>query len=114
MMKRIFAQIKNSAPRLYRGCGACCTDMEYDISKWLIPVPDPYTLTDAKDWLSSLCFERGVMSAITLDGEAIGMIGIDPNAGYWTLKNIGDRVCVRLRMPCCRPISRSFCRSNLQ
>ena len=30
--------------------------MEYDILKWLIPVPDPYTLTDAQDWLSSLRF----------------------------------------------------------
>ena len=35
--------------------------MEYDISKWLILVPDPYSLTDAQDWLSSLRFKRGAM-----------------------------------------------------
>ena len=58
--------------------------MEYDISKWLIPVPNPYILTDAQDWLSSLRFERGrYVWAITRDGEVIGMIGIDPTLGYW-------------------------------
>ena len=58
--------------------------MEYDISKWLIPVPDPYALTDAQDWLSLLRFERGrYVWAITRDGDVIGMIGIDPTLGYW-------------------------------
>ena len=61
--------------------------MGYDISKWLIPVPDPYTLTDAQDWLSSLRFERGrYVWAITRDGDVIGMIGIDPTLGYWIAK----------------------------
>ena len=61
--------------------------MEYDISKWLIPVPDPYTLTDAQDWLSSLRFERGrYVWAITREGEVIGMIGVDPSLGYWIAK----------------------------
>ena len=61
--------------------------MEFDISKLLIPVPDPYTLTDAQDWLSSLRFERGrYVWAITREGEVIGMIGVDPTLGYWIAK----------------------------
>ena len=61
--------------------------VEYDISKWLIPVPDPYTLMDAQDWLSSLRFERGrYVWAITRDGDVIGMIGIDPTLGYLIAK----------------------------
>ena len=50
-------------------------------------MPDPYTLKDAQDWLSSLRFERGrYVWAITRDGEVIGMIGIDPSLGYWIAK----------------------------
>jgi RimJ/RimL family protein N-acetyltransferase len=61
--------------------------MEYDISKWLNRVSDPYTLTDAQDWLSSLRFERDrYVWAITRDGVVIGMIGIDPTLGYWIAK----------------------------
>ena len=61
--------------------------MEYDISKWLNRVSDPYTLTGAQDWLSSLRFERDrYVWAITRDGVVIGMIGIDPTLGYWIAK----------------------------
>ena len=61
--------------------------MRYDISKWLNRVSDPYTLTDAQDWLSSLRFERDrYVWAITRDGVVIGMIGIDPTLGYWIAK----------------------------
>lgn len=71
-------------PAYIGDAGRVAQIMEYDISKWLIPVPDPYTLTDAQDWLSSLRFERGrYVWAISRDGEVIGMIGIDPTLGYW-------------------------------
>jgi len=71
-------------PAYIGDAGRVAQIMEYDISKWLIPVPDPHTLTDAQDWLSSLRFERGrYVWAISRDGEVIGMIGIDPTLGYW-------------------------------
>ena len=88
MMKRIIHTDRLVLRPAYIGdAGRVVQIMEYDISKWLIPVPDPYTLTDAQDWLSSLRFERGrYVWAITLDGEVIGMIGIDPTLGYWIAK----------------------------
>jgi RimJ/RimL family protein N-acetyltransferase len=84
MMKRIIHTDRLVLRPAYIGdAGRVVQIMEYDISKWLIPVPDPYTLTDAQNWLSSLSFERGrYVWAITLDGEVIGMIGIDPTLGY--------------------------------
>ena len=87
-MKRIIHTDRLVLRPAYIGdAGRVVQIMEYDISKWLIPVPDPYTLTDAQDWLSSLRFERGrYVWAITLDGEVIGMIGIDPTLGYWIAK----------------------------
>ena len=87
-MKRIIHTDRLVLRPAYIGdAGRVVQIMEYDISKWLIPVPDPYTLTDAQDWLSSLRFERGgYVWAITRDGEVIGMIGIDPTLGYWIAK----------------------------
>ena len=70
--------------------------MEYEISKWRITLPDPYTLTDAQDWLSSLRFERGrYVWGISRDGEVIGMIGIDPTPGYWIGKEYWGQGYVR-------------------
>ena len=87
-MKRIIHTDRLVLRPAYIGdAGRVVQIMEYDISKWLIPVPDPYTLTDAQDWLSSLRLERGRhVWAITLDGEVIVMIGIDPTLGYWIAK----------------------------
>ena len=59
-MKRIIDTDRLVLRPAYIGdAGRVVQIMGYDISKWLIPVPDPYTLTDAQDWLSSLRFERG-------------------------------------------------------
>ena len=87
-MKRIIHTDRLVLRPAYIGdAGRVVQIMAYDISKWLIPVPDPYTLTDAQDWLSSLRFERGrYVWATTRDGEVIGMIGIDPTLGYWIAK----------------------------
>ena len=87
-MKRIIQTDRLVLRPAYIGdAGRVVQIMEYDISKWLIPVPDPHTLTDAQDWLSSLRFERGrYVWAITREGELIGMIGIDPTLGYWIAK----------------------------
>ena len=85
-----------SAPAYIGDAGRVVQIMEYDISKWLITLPDPYTLTGAQDWLSSLRFERGrYVWAITRDGEVIGMIGIDPTLGYWIGKEHWGQVYVR-------------------
>jgi RimJ/RimL family protein N-acetyltransferase len=74
-------------PAYIEDAGRIVQIMEYDISKWLNRVSDPYTLTDAQDWLSSLRFERDrYVWAITRDGVVIGMIGIDPTLGYWIAK----------------------------
>ncbi|MGB1331962.1 MAG: GNAT family N-acetyltransferase [Paracoccaceae bacterium] len=88
MMKRIIHTDRLVLRPAYIGDAARVLQIvEYDISKWLIPVPDPYTLMDAQDWLSSLRFERGrYVWAITRDGDVIGMIGIDPTLGYWIAK----------------------------
>ena len=87
-MKRIIHTDRLVLRPAYIGdAGRVVQIMEYDISKWLIPVPNPYILTDAQDWLSSLRFERGrYVWSITRDGEVIGMIGIDPSLGYWIAK----------------------------
>ena len=87
-MKRIIHIDRLVLRPAYDGdAGRVAQIMEYDISKWLIPVPDPYTLTDAQGWLSSLRFERGrYVWAINRDGDVIGMIGLDPTLGYWIAK----------------------------
>jgi len=87
-MKRIIHTDRLVLRPAYIGdAGRVLQIMEYDISKWLTRVPDPYTLTDAQDWLSSLRFERGgYVWAITRDGVVIGMIGLDPTLGYWIAK----------------------------
>ena len=59
-MKRIIHTDRLVLRPVYIGdAGRVVQIMEYDISKWQISLPDPYTLTDAQDWLSSLRFERG-------------------------------------------------------
>ena len=85
MMQRIIHTDRLDQRPAYIGdAGRVVQIMECNISKWLITLPDPYTLTDAQDWLSSLRFERRrYVWPITRDGEVIGMIGIDPTLGYW-------------------------------
>ena len=49
-MKRIIQTDRLVLRPAYIGdAGRVVQIMEYDISKWLIPVPDPHTLTDAQD-----------------------------------------------------------------
>ncbi|MEO0752616.1 MAG: GNAT family N-acetyltransferase [Pseudomonadota bacterium] len=57
---------------------------DYTVSKWLIPVPYPYSLTDAHTFLSlALAGEEGPIWAITLEGRMIGVVGLDDVLGYY-------------------------------
>ena len=55
-----YSQIVRSAPRLYRGCGAGRTDYGVRHFKMADHCADPYSLTDAQDWLSSLRLKGGL------------------------------------------------------
>ena len=62
------------------------------VAKWLSPrIPFPYTLPDAEWWVTTGCRD-GINSAIELDGDFVGAIGVSPGRfeharsaeiGYW-------------------------------
>ena len=49
-------------PAYIGDAGRVAQIMEYDISKWLIPVPDPYTLTEPKIGYPRYALNEGAMS----------------------------------------------------
>ena len=56
---------------------------DFDISKWLPPVPFPYTQTDASEFIARLK-ENGTANRVILrEGQIIGMIDHDSELGYW-------------------------------
>jgi RimJ/RimL family protein N-acetyltransferase len=55
----------------------------YDVSKWLSVVPYPYTRADA-DWFIEKTFENRTPVWAICDGDGLqGIIGLDPELGYW-------------------------------
>ena len=56
----------------------------YEVSKWLQPVPHPYDLSDAHEFLNRVeCGDEGPVWAITQRDEPIGVIGVDDILGYY-------------------------------
>lgn len=56
---------------------------DFEISRWLAPVPFPYTLSDAEWFIGEVT--AGRMGALIIDdGEIAGVIGLDDGTlGYW-------------------------------
>ena len=61
MQRIIHTDRLDQRPAYIGDAGRVVQIVEYNISKWLITLPDPYTLTDAQDWLSSLRLIGGAM-----------------------------------------------------
>ncbi|MFV0336589.1 MAG: GNAT family N-acetyltransferase [Tropicimonas sp.] len=58
---------------------------EYDIARWLLVVPHPYTRADAEAFLA-FAAGRPDHWAITHAGALIGVISCDAELGYWLAK----------------------------
>ncbi|MEM7733032.1 MAG: GNAT family N-acetyltransferase [Pseudomonadota bacterium] len=57
---------------------------DFEVSKWLVPVPHPYEKSDADDFITSVqSGSQGCVWVIEEDAALIGMIGLDPGLGYW-------------------------------
>ena len=57
---------------------------DYEVSKWLVPVPHPYSLADAEAFLSDVADGKaGDIWAIEVEGALCGMIGIGASLGYY-------------------------------
>lgn len=58
---------------------------DYRVSKWLIPVPHPYTRNDGREFLKlDQSGELGTNWAIESSGRFIGVVGVGPGLGYWS------------------------------
>lgn len=56
----------------------------YEVSKWLVPVPHPYLLSDAHDFLNLVkSGEEGPVWSIRQYDRMIGVIGLDDIVGYY-------------------------------
>lgn len=57
----------------------------WDVAQWMAPMPWPYTLADAEDFLSRVtaCCYRGFTRALCVDGEIIGLMSLDPANPDW-------------------------------
>jgi RimJ/RimL family protein N-acetyltransferase len=56
----------------------------YDVSRWLVPVPHPYTRADAADFLAmDHAGEIGMLWMILCDGALIGAVSTGKELGYW-------------------------------
>lgn len=65
-----------------------CIDGDPEITKWLDQVPQPYTLEDARGYVSGLGAQAFAVTETT-SGRVLGSIGLQPNddgvgeIGYW-------------------------------
>lgn len=56
----------------------------YEVSRWLMPVPHPYAPSDAQAFLARvLDGEEGPVWAVTQEVQMIGVIGLDDMVGYY-------------------------------
>lgn len=59
---------------------------DYEVTRWLVVVPHPYTLADAHEWLGrqQSAEPADAHLAVDLPGTGlIGVVGIGPGLGYW-------------------------------
>ena len=59
----------------------------YDVSKWLSVVPYPYTRADADWFLERTIDSQAPVWAICDAGGLQGLIGLDPELGYWLARS---------------------------
>ena len=63
----------------------CQTAGDYVVSKMLVPVPYPYTMSDAQDFLEmDRSGALGTLWVITRNDNPIGVISIGKELGYWS------------------------------
>ena len=59
---------------------------DYEVTRWLVVVPHPYTLADAHEWFGRQqpAVPAAATFAVDLPGTGlIGVVGIGPGLGYW-------------------------------
>ncbi|WP_299844457.1 GNAT family N-acetyltransferase [uncultured Roseovarius sp.] len=65
---------------------------DFEVSKWLVPVPHPYTRDDAEDFLHKVRQGgEGNLWAIEHEATFVGLIGIEPSLGYWLCPSVWGR-----------------------
>ena len=56
---------------------------DFEISKWVSPVPFPYTRADALEFIANVRENGSAIWAILNADRLVGMIGRDPQLGFW-------------------------------
>lgn len=59
---------------------------DFEVARWLTPVPHPYTVDHAKEWLAKVKPAQPGALHLAIDLAGAGLIGvasIDPGLGYW-------------------------------
>lgn len=56
---------------------------DFEISKWVSPVPFPYTRADALEFIANVREKGSAIWAILNADRLVGMIGRDPQLGFW-------------------------------
>ncbi|MFD0981262.1 GNAT family N-acetyltransferase [Tropicimonas aquimaris] len=67
-------------PAIVEGIG------DFEVSKWLAPVPHPYGPADAEQYLETLACQPHYW-AIIREGDLIGGMAIDDSLGYWLARS---------------------------
>lgn len=56
---------------------------DFGVAKWLTGMPYPYRLDDARAFISTQLEKTSASRAVFQGGQFLGMIGAQPNFGYW-------------------------------
>lgn len=65
---------------------------QFEVSKWLAPVPHPYMSEDADDFVRRVQEDAdGLIRVIETDSRFVGLIGIEPGFGYWLCPTVWGR-----------------------
>jgi RimJ/RimL family protein N-acetyltransferase len=61
----------------------------FEVSKWLVPVPYPYTTDDAQAFFREVKQGNlGFIWAIEFEDKFVGLIGAGPGLGYWLCPSV--------------------------
>ena len=70
----------DDAPALVSGVG------DFEVARWLAPVPHPYGEEDARAFLGEVAATPGTW-AITAEGALVGLVSIRDELGYWLARD---------------------------
>ena len=56
---------------------------DYGVAKWLLRMPHPYGLQDARNFIARMQATGSNYRVILRDGQFLGCISADPDLGYW-------------------------------